>query len=286
MLMLLLLLVPASDYQQQEKEWREGREARLKAEDGWLNLVALYFLKEGSNTFGTGKDMDLALPDHSTVPFTGTFFLENGVVRYELNRAQRGVINGEDKPEGTLRPATVDHPADVLAHNNLRFFVIERGDKLALRVRDLRAKAVRDFKPLKFYRARPDYEVEAEFVPFAVPETITISTIIGTEYDAEVPGILRFTWDEQPIELWPVVEEDQLFIIFKDKTSGSTTYPAGRFLYASKPDANNKVILNFNRAYSPPCAFTDFATCPLPPAKNWLPVAIEAGEKFIAEGHQ
>lgn len=278
----ILFLLWFSDFKEAEHKWRVEREARLTAEDGWLNLVGLHFLEEGSTSFGTSEDANIVLPAHSATPLAGHFFLKDGVVTYKMQRAQLGLLNGEPKPEGTLR---LD-PQDVLSYNNLRFFLIDRDGKVALRIRDLRAQAVRDFKGLSWYRAKDKYIVEGTFKPYPVPETITISTVIDTEYDVEVPGFIEFEWEGELVSFQPIPENDgRFFIIFKDKSSGSTTYPAGRFLYVDPPGEDGKVLLNFNRAYSPPCAFTNFATCPLPPAQNWLPVTIDAGEKFLTEGH-
>jgi len=286
MLFLTMVFLQNPSFDQLEEEWRARREQRLKAEDGWLNLVGLHFLKPGANRFGSGTDMDLVLPPHSCVPFAGTFTLEGSTVHFEMRRAQRGLLNDTPAQKGTLAPQTEDRPADVLAHNHLRFTVIERGGRLALRVRDLRAALLSSFQPLSYFRAQEDAVVIAQFQPFAEPESMAIANILGFEEEQLIPGVLVFTWQGTQLELLPVPEGKQFFLMFKDKTSGRTTYGGGRYLYVDLPDENNQVRINFNRAYTPPCAFTAFATCPLPPARNWLPIALEAGEKYLAESHQ
>lgn len=276
MLLLLFLMITADDgFEKAELDWRAEREMSMKKEDSWLNLIGLYWLKEGRNDFGTGDEVDLVLPKHATVAKAGAFYLENGQVRYEMARGQRGMLDGETKPKGILKFNSV------LAHNHLRFLVIERGDRLALRVRDLRAPKFLDFKALDFYKPDEGYRIEATFEPYDEPLKMKILTVVDTELELLVPGVIKFELQGRQFELLPTLttlEDDEYFINFKDQTSGSTTYGAGRFLYAPRP-VDGKIILDFNRAINPPCAYTDFATCPLPPGENWLSIAIEAGER-------
>ncbi len=285
-LLLMSFLVVENDFSTAEEAWRAERLEKLKSEDGWLNLIGLFWLKEGENLFGTAEVSDILLPTMSTVPHAGTIIVNDDKVRFTMERAQRALLNGEAKREGELKMSS---PPDILAHNHIRMFLIERDDRLALRVRDLRAKAVVNFKGIQSFKAKEKYVVEAQYTPFEENEVIWVSTVIGTQEMMEVPGKLSFEWEEESYELLPFVEGEgddrYLFIIFKDLTSGSETYPGGRYLKASIPAEGEAVMLNFNRAYNPPCAFTPYATCPLPPADNWLDVSIEAGEKYIAGDH-
>lgn len=282
--MMFLLLVAFEDdkaFSKAEKEWRATRAENMKKETSWLTVVGLFWLDDGENTFGTGERAKFVLPKHSTVEVAGSFFLEDGKVRYVMNRGQRAVVDEKSTREGTLEPG------QILAHNHLRMFVIERGGKHAVRVRDLRTEGFRKFEKLDFFRAREKYVVEASFEPYETPETLTIPTVINTEIEMLVPGKLRFSMKGKEYELLPTLttlEDEEYFIMFKDKTAGDSTYGGGRFMYVPRP-VDGKVTLNFNRAYNPPCAYTDFATCPIPPEENQLEVRLEAGErKFAREG--
>jgi len=163
--------------------------------------------------------------------------------------------------------------------------VIKRGDRIGVRVRDPKSPVRTGFKGLEYFAADPAYKVTAEFVPYEKPRKMPVPTVIGTVEEMDAPGRVRFVIAGKELWLDPVVEdpkEPSLFFIFKDETSGRETYPAGRFLYADMPK-DGKVVLDFNKAYNPPCAFTPYATCPLPPKRNALPVRIEAGEKKYAD---
>ena len=269
-------------FKQAEIEWRAAHEETMKDDDSWLNVVGLFFLKEGANPFGTSQDFRISLPKYSTVNEAGVMFLKDGKVTYEMARAQRATIDGKAQNEGSLELG------QIMTHNHLRMFLIERGGKIALRVRDLRARSFLDFKALDFYRPKKKYQVEAEFTPFDPPKKIKVTTVISTEVELLVPGIIRFELEGQQLELTPTLEsmeDEQWLIMFQDQTSGSTTYSGGRFLYIDPPK-DGKVDLNFNRAVNPPCAYTIYATCPLPPSENWLDAAIEAGERAYHGGEE
>ena len=170
----------------------------------------------------------------------------------------------------------------MVALADLRFFVIRRSKGFAVRLRDLNAPTRREFSGIDYYPVDPGWRIEASFVPYQPPRPIEIPNILGTIDTMLCPGALEFERDGRRCRLEPVQEDPEsgeLFLIFKDGTSGDGTYPPGRFLYADPP-VDGRVILDFNRAYNPPCAFTPFATCPLPPPGNELPLAVEAGEKM------
>ncbi|CAM2067044.1 DUF1684 domain-containing protein [Sulfidibacter corallicola] len=264
-----------SAFQQDEISWQKQREAQMTSDESWLSLVGLYWLKEGANTFGTDSANDFVLPIHSTVLKAGTFTLKDGKVTYRMERGQRAEVDGKLRNNGRLAMG------EVLAHNHLRIFLIERGDRLALRIRDMRAKGLVQFKSLEFYAPKDKYRVEAVYEPFETPQKLIVGTVIDTEIELWVPGVLKFEIDGLPLEILPTLEskqDNQFFIMFKDQTAGATTYSGGRFLYTPLP-TDGKLVINFNRAINPPCAYTAYATCPLPPAENWLGVPIEAGER-------
>ena len=259
-----------------ESQWRAEHEETIKADDSWLNLVGLFFLKEGPNPFGTSPELRLQMPLHSTVAQAGVFVLEQGKVRFTMNRAQAASLNGNPVREGTLE---LDQ---VLTHNHLRMFLIERDGRIALRVRDLRARNFLDFQSLEYYRPKQSYMVQGTFTPFDPPKTLTVTTVISTKLDLIVPGTIEFNLNGQNLTLTPTLEtenDEEWLIMFQDQTSGMTTYSGGRYLYIEPVKEDGTVMLNFNRAVNPPCAYTYYATCPLPPSENWLDVAIEAGER-------
>lgn len=280
MIWLLFMLWDSTEFKASEVEWRIQREEKMKASDSWLNLVGLFWLKEGTNPFGSDPSLRIALPRYSTVNKAGEFFLENGKVRYRMARGQRATVNGELRNEGELAMG------EVLEHNHLRMFLIERGGKTAIRARDLRAKKFVSFQSLDFYSPKPKYLVEATYEPYDQPQVLKVSTVISTEIELLVPGVIHFELGGKKLDLIPTLEtpdDEKLFIMFQDQTSGTTTYSGGRFLYADLP-VDGKVTLNFNRAINPPCGYTVYATCPLPPAENWLEVSIEAGERVYLKG--
>lgn len=281
MLLLLLFGAGGESFNKQEREWRKEREERMKSDTSWLTVVGLFWLEEGDNTFGSGQDADLVLPKHSTVAVAGTLTLNDGKVTYKMNRGQRAVIDDKTQASGALEVGKV------LTHNHLRMFLIERDGKLALRVRDLRTKNFVEFEKLSFFQPKKKYVVEATYEAYEEPETMKVSTVIDTEIDMIVPGQLTFKLKGKEHTLLPVLntlEDDEFFIMLKDKSAPQMTYGGGRFMYVPRPkEGETTVTLNFNRAYNAPCAYTDFATCPVPPVANWLDVSIEAGERNYKE---
>jgi len=231
-------------------EWRASYEASLKAPDGWLSVAGLQWLQQGQNTVDVPNQKPIALR------------LDHGKVIYEKRQ---------------LKSDATDHP-DVLKFGDISLTVIERGGKLGVRLRDPNAETRRDFTGCKWFPASPAWLIKAKWVAYAKPRTIAIANILGMTDREPSPGFAEFTLQGRTMRLEPVLEDGELFFMFKDATSARTTYGAGRFLYAALPKGN-EVEIDFNKATNPPCAFTAFATCPLPPKQNVLAVAIEAGEK-------
>jgi uncharacterized protein (DUF1684 family) len=281
---------PAGSYAQEIDAWQKWRHKRLLADDGWLVVSALVWLKPGDNSFGNDSSNAVVLPVHSVPPVAGVLRLEGGKVSIELAPLVKADlrVGTEDHPikgKVELKP-DVPGPPDVVVMGDVQFFLLDRDGKMAIRVRDLRSPRRQEFKGLEYFPTRPEYRVEATLVPHAQKTVVKVPTVMGNTTDMESPGRLQFTLAGQSLALDPVIEPDdpdrRLFLIFRDTTSGKKTYGAGRFLYAEQPPGG-KIILDFNKSYTPPCGFTAFATCPLPPPQNRLAVAIEAGEKF--SGH-
>ena len=275
---VLLLLAsgsdPADPYLQEIQQFRTEREARLQTDTGWLTVVGLHWLEQGANAVGSSPKAAVRLP--ASAPSTvGTITLEGKQARFVA--AEGVAVTSKGKPVGDIALG-----ADVqLELGTLTFFVIERGSRMGVRVRDRDAETRRKFHGLQWYAADPRWRVRAKLEPPAPGRKVTIGTIVGDQIDVESAGQLVFTVNGRELRLealYETPERDELFVMFKDRTNGDATYGAGRYMYP-KPPVNGVVDLDFNKAYNPPCAYTAFATCPLPPRQNWLPVAIEAGEK-------
>jgi len=278
-------------YVHQIEDWRRQRAQRLTADGGWLTVAGLFWLKPGANRFGADAANEIVLPAHSAPAQAGAFVLEGGRVRVEV---RPGVpVTMADKPvaRAELRSDAGGATPDVLALGALTLQIIDRGGRPGVRLKDMKNPARAAFKGLRYFPIDARFRVVATFVPHEKPVSINVPNVLGMVESMPSPGYASFVLDgagtsgkTQPLRLDAVREsgETQLFFIFRDPTAGKSTYGAGRFLYADPP-ANGKIVLDFNKAYSPPCAFTPHATCPLPPANNRLPVAIEAGEMFA--GH-
>jgi hypothetical protein len=282
---LLAALVSADPrYRAEVEAWRSQREADLRGEGGWLSVAGLFWLKEGPNRFGSAKENAVVLPAGSAPPVAGTLELRGGKV---TARIEPGVeVTTEGKPVSVLelRPDTTAAP-DVLKVGRLTLHVIVRGDRVGVRLKDPEAPTRRQFTGLRWFPVKDEYRVSGRFVAHPGPLTIAVPNILGQVIEMPSPGYVTFTLQDRELRLDPVLEEPdakELFFIFRDETAGHESYPAGRFLYTALP-RDGAVMLDFNKAYSPPCAFTAFATCPLPPKQNRLPVRVEAGEMYT--GH-
>lgn len=264
-------------YRASVQKWREQREARLKADGGWLSVAGLSWLKPGENRFGTGADVEVPLPQGSAPPIAGVLTLEGGRTTVEMVAGVSASIDGKPVTGPTpLRPDSTD----LVELGDVTLQVIERGSRLGIRLRDRNAAARRDFTGCRWYDVKEPYRIEARWVSHPQPRPLKVPNILGQTETMPSPGYAEFSVAGRSVRLDGVLEDPQstqLWFILRDETSGKQTYPAGRFLYADLPKAG-KIVLDFNKAYNPPCAFTAFATCPLPPPQNWMPVKIEAGE--------
>jgi uncharacterized protein (DUF1684 family) len=263
-----------AQHRQEIAQWQQKRAERLKADDGWLTLVGLFWLDEGANA--------VELPSGQTV------HLVRKGLQVSLQPDKSMTVDG--KP--LAGPADLRNDADpngptIVQMGSIRFNVIKRGERLGLRVKDAQARTRTEFAGLEYYPIDAKWRVEARMEPYNPVKKIPIDDVTGMRSDSDSPGALVFTLEGKEYRLDPVLEEgtDELFLILRDETSKDATYPAGRYLYAAKPGPDGKTVIDFNKAYNPPCAFTPFATCPLPPLQNRLKTRIEAGEKRYAGGH-
>ncbi len=280
-LFLLGTITPAQDaYRTSVDAWHAERVARLAAEDGWLSLIGRDWLKPGENTLGSAPGSTVLLPEWAGPAKAGLFIVDGSTVRFRPLPGSGLLLNGKPAVEAVLKDDGDGQP-DVLKAGRVSCYVIRRGNRVGVRLKDPDAPARKAFHGVPRYPVDPAWRVEADFIPYATPKIRAIATVLGTSEPMSTPGLLRFKVAGREVTLEPMVEDPEhpeLFLIFNDATSSQGTYPAGRFLYADMPK-HGKVVLDFNRAINPPCAFSNFATCPLPPKQNELDIAIAAGEK-------
>jgi uncharacterized protein (DUF1684 family) len=258
------LYAAAGTYQAEMAAWREQREAALRADGGWLTVTGLFWLHEGANRFGSGSANEIVLPNDPALKSGGAFDLDHGKVVMRMDGRSR-----------ELRADSAGSP-DIVTLGSLSMFVIQRGDRYGIRLKDQNSRLRKEFTGLRYFPVNESYRVTALFVPD--PRKIPIPNILGQTEDTPSPGYVEFDLEGRKLRLTPVEESpNELFFIFRDLTSGAETYGSGRFLHTAMPK-DGKVELDFNKAYNPPCAFTPYATCPLAPKQNRLPVRIAAGE--------
>jgi len=262
-----LLVLAADPHTQSVQEWRKKYEEGLKAPyTGWLSVAGLYWLKEGVNVAGTADTNDVVLPRGPAN--AGAFLFEGKTVRYR-------------NPAGALTPLRTDTSGspDTLEIEGMRLIAIERNGKFGIRLRDPQSKMRREFTGSVWYPINAKYNIKAKFIPHPYKRTINFTDMTGNIQKMVSPGLVEFSLNGQTFRLEPVEDEGQLFFVFKDRTANKGTYGAGRMLYAPLP-VNGVAFIDFNVAKNPPCVFTPFATCPLPPKQNILPIPIPAGEKL------
>ena len=295
--LLLAFTIPTFGAGQETVEaWRARRLQALTKPDGWLALIGRHPLERGTWTVGSGADNTIRLaagPEYlGEITYTG-----DGKVLFTVGEDVDATIDGVTRKEASSLPVgeiatgydgawstgeldyKSDNPTYVRA-GTVNFYIMDRSGKLFLRVRDSGSARLKNFAGIESYPVDPAWRIEATWVPFDPPREIKLTNIIGLVEPALIPGKAVFTHEGRTYALVPIDEgpESRLFFVLTDTTAGSETYEACRFLYTDRP-VDGKIILDFNKVYNPPCAFTPFATCPLPPKENFLPFALRAGEK-------
>jgi uncharacterized protein (DUF1684 family) len=288
LLLALLLSTPLmaqDDYTRSIEAWRTARVARLTTPDGWLTLIGRHQLSPGPNTVGTATENAIKLA--AGPPYLGTVMLAADHT-ITLAPSAGALLEADGRP--VRSPVELvfkgDKPTRV-TFGSANFYVMQRGENLYLRVRDREAATLKHFAGIDYFPIDPAWRIEAAWLPFNPVKQVNITNMIGITEPAPVPGKAVFTWQGHTVELLPMDEGgDDLFFVLTDLTAGEETYEASRFLYVPKPKAGEtKVILDFNRMQNPPCAFTTFATCPLPPKENRMPFRVTAGEKKYRGAH-
>jgi uncharacterized protein (DUF1684 family) len=269
-------------------DWRAARAQKLTAPEGWMSLTGLEPINAGANPFGGAEDNAVRLKGQ--VPAHLGVLQRDGTV-VKLLPPPGGfppelLVDGKPPQAGAVLHADDEPQPTRLSAGSLVFFVIHRADRIILRVKDAQAPTRTAFRHLNWYAPDPAYRVQAKWTPYTPPKIISIPSIIGTEDQSPVPGVAEFSLGGQSYRLEPILEDPsdtELFFILRDSTSPATSYGAGRFLYADFPDHGldqpGALWLDFNRLQNPPCAYTPYATCPLPPKQNWLKVALPVGER-------
>lgn len=260
------------------QQWRAVREANLALPDGWLTLAGLIWLEQGPNTVGADPQSQVVLP--TVADHLGVLTLEGEEVRFTPAKLEGLTINDQPATEQVLRHDGMGQP-DKVRLGSVAFVIVKRGERIGVRVFDNNASTRAQFRGLFWYPPQENYRVVGRLIPHATPTQIPIVTMLGDVIMYNSPGYLEFELNGQTHRLLAQSDQSEkyLFFNFKDATSGVTTYGAGRFLTAGGVDEQGRAVIDFNQAINPPCAFSAYATCPLAPAENRLPVAIEAGEK-------
>lgn len=259
--------------------FRAEREKILLADNGWFTVAGLHFLNPGENKFGSDPLNDIVLEFADVPKQAGVITMNGNQVTIKAADGQTLTYNGKPAKEGALRLAGADRPADLITYKSTSFFLHFSGPRLAIRVRDQNAPLRKNFSGLKWYAANPAYKVTGQFTPLDKPKVVQAPTILGDLEPFTVPGTVSVTIGGKTANMEAWKSGDRLWFVFRDLTSADTTYPSARFLYTDAPDASGKVVMDFNRAQNPPCAYNPWTTCPLPPSSNKLAVRIAAGEK-------
>lgn len=280
---LLTTVALADDYTQSIETLRAGRVARLTTPNGWLTLIGRHQLSPGPNTVGTATENAIKLA--AGPPYLGIVTLAADR-KITLTPAPGALLEINGVPaHGPTELVWQDDKLTRVTFGTASFSVMRRGEHLYLRVRDRAAPTLAHFVGLDYFPIDPTWRIEAAWVPFDPVRQINITNMIGVTEPAPVPGKAVFSHAGRTVELLPIDEGgDELFFVLTDLTAGEETYEASRFLYAAKPK-DGKVILDFNLMENPPCGFTAFATCPLPPKENRMPFRVTAGEKKYQGAH-
>ncbi len=267
-----------TDYVKAIEKWRSDTETNLKKETGWLTVAGLFWLKDGLNNVGAGENFDVRLTSNFKQGKFGEIQFRNGAAALQVEKGVDAQSDGKNISAIDLVSDEKGKPTEIRTGTQT-FYLIRREDRFGIRLKDSNSEARRNFKGQHWFPIDEAWKVTARFEAFPEPKEVMVPNVLGGNFKMKSPGMLKFALKGKEYSLQPVDEGDgTLFIIFKDKSSESETYKSGRFLYADKP-VNGEAVLDFNKAENPPCAFTPFATCPLPPPGNSLEVEIKAGEK-------
>lgn len=269
----------SENYVQEVEDWKQERVESIKSPTGWLRLAGMFWLDEGDNSFGSGENQDIQLPEGTIPDEAGTFVYENGQVTMNVADDVIMTHNGERVSEMVLFDGENEDTPHV-QHESLEWFVIKRGDMVGIRLYNKENEQADQFSGFDSYPIDEKWNRRARFIPNPEGTTISIVNVLGQEEDLESPGVLEFSIDGEIFTLDAIDSDDNMFMIVGDETNQTETYQAGRYIYVDFPeDGSQYTTIDFNKIYNPPCAYSVFTTCQLPPPQNQLDVAIAAGEK-------
>lgn len=274
--------ISVEQHQQEVSDWQQRRAAGLLREDGWLSLIGLCWFAQPQTTFGSGETADCRIDNPKLPAIAGVFHRDEQGITFTVGENVIATESARAISEVRMQSDASEHPT-IIAIDSIRFYVIERAGNLGLRIRDLESPARENFSGLEYFPIDLDWRKIARFEAHATPKPVRIINILGMEDEMASPGELVFEHDGREYRLTAIAEEgdDSWFIMLADATSGKSTYGAGRYIYVDPP-VDGETVLDFNKVYNPPCAFTALATCPLPPVRNRLSLEITAGEKTYA----
>lgn len=277
-LFLVSGLYAQHSYHETIKAWKAARLKELKSENGWLNLAGLFWLNAGKQEFGSGGADAIRFPIPSFPSAVGYYERKGDVVTQVITKKVAIKVNGAEQQQAIVfHPDSTVQP--LISFAAYRWNLIKREDKIGIRFRNLKHPAITALKEIPCFPIDTNFRVVAKLIRPLLQKSIPVENVLGQTTMQLSPGKLYFSIQNIQYTLDALLEGDKLFIVFGDATSGKTSYPAGRFLYAVMPGEDGLTILDFNQSFNPPCAFTPYATCPLPPKQNILPLAITAGEK-------
>ena len=274
----------SSEYLEEIKQWDQHRLERLKADDGWLNLVGRTWLKPGENKFGSAKDNEVLIESDKVPAYMGVFIFQDSTVTMKVNDGVDILYDGNPVKE-IVMIGDGNKDMTVFQYGPIKWNLIVRNELYGIRFRDLESEFVKSFSGIERFPVNEDWRIEAKHEIYDPPKKMSVPNVLGQVDEEPSPGAIVFTKDNQTCRLNAIDAGDKLWFIFADGTSGEETYGGGRFLYTDKADSNGIVIVDFNKAYDPPCVLTKFATCPLPPKENYLSLKITAGEKMWGGHH-
>lgn len=274
--------ISKGDHESEIETWYQDRIKSLKADEGWLNLIGLHWLDSGKTTFGKDPESNFRLEVGGFPDSIGEFSLEEGIVFFTPQT--NGIFIGDNEVKDKVKIFDIEgQVSEKLSLRSLRWNIIKRADAYGVRLRDLETDAITQFDGIERFPVDLEWRLEAKFVPYVPVREIPITNVLGQTTPNPSPGYLEFEKDGKTFKIDVLDAEDELYLIIADNTSGGETYGGGRYMYVKKPVSGDLVILDFNKAYNPPCVFTPHATCPLPPRQNVLDLAIRAGEKTFGE---
>jgi uncharacterized protein len=278
--LLATSLAAQSTYRAQVEKWRRAYEATLKSDDGWLTVTGLFWLHEGENKFGSDPLNDIVVTEGNVPAELGSFNMHDGKIEVTISPGVQIKMKGQTVQSAAILPDSEDR----LALGDLSLLVHKSGERYAVRVRDKNSKLRKNFAGVSWFPIDEHYRVTAKFVPYDPPHELEIQNLAGDTLKIPSPGYAEFTLAGEQYRLEAIAQASGLNFIFRDLTSGKETYPAARFLDTPAP-TNGQLILDFNEAYNPPCAYNPYTTCPLPPPQNRLRIRIAAGEMMYKGTH-